>query len=243
MKALGLSPGGSSQKAVVRRALELELDVSRLGAVTAPLPRKSRHASLPQFDHDEVLAIGESASTWTEFRDALGFSGGSGYVAAQRVASEHGLPVDHFRTRTDPSPMPASERVAEDFPGSPQEQHLRFAATAVATSWFMERGYMVSLPVEPAIYDLVAETATGLRRVQVKSTNAKERGSGHWICRIGRRPYRSGNQFAPMVPYSANDIDYFFIVCGDGSVYLIPIDVVDGLLSVTLGLKYQAFAA
>ena len=43
-------------------------------------------------------------------------------------------------------------------------------------------------------------------------------------------------------PYALGMVDYFFIVTGGGSMYLIPFDVVGGRQSIVLDRKYSAFA-
>lgn len=72
----------------------------------------------------------------------------------------------------------------------------------------------------------------GLKRVQVKSTTAKD-ARGSWIVRIGHRP-DGASHTARLVPYSGDELDFFFLVDGDMMLYLIPAAAVAGKASLTL---------
>lgn len=52
----------------------------------------------------------------------------------------------------------------------PNIKHLREAGTAIATMWFLLCGYNASIPIEPALYDLLVTMPDGIKRVQVKTT-------------------------------------------------------------------------
>ena len=80
--------------------------------------------------------------------------------------------------------------------------------------WFLLCGYNASIPIEPALYDLLVAMPDGIKRVQVKTTTFNNRG---WLVRVGRRSYSVGNR-APLVPYDPDLIDLFFIL--DGSRYV-----------------------
>jgi hypothetical protein len=111
--------------------------------------------------------------------------------------------------------------------------------------WFLERGYIVSVPIEPAPYDLVTESDDGLKRVQVKSTARRERG-GQFKARLTRRiydpeaPKSSAGRYRD-VPYRPGTIDYFFIITQAGTTYLIPSEVVEGVQVVILSDRYEHF--
>jgi hypothetical protein len=70
----------------------------------------------------------------------------------------------------------------------------------------------------------------GIQRVQVKSTTSRMR-EGRWQVGIGRRPY-SLDKTAGKAPYDPDTIDLFFIVDGDGALYLIPSKVLAGRVGV-----------
>jgi hypothetical protein len=122
---------------------------------------------------------------------------------------------------------------------------LRAAALGEAISWFLRRGYVPSIPVEPTRYDLVVESDQGLKRVQVKSTAYQER--GRFVAGIGRMEYdgtmetlnASGRR--TRARYSPDDVDFFFIVTSSGDKYLVPIEVAGVAKSLTLDRKYAAY--
>jgi hypothetical protein len=84
--------------------------------------------------------------------------------------------------------------------------------------------------LEPQLYDLIVETGGRLLRVQVKSTNYQPR--GRWQVGIGRNASPSSGE--RKVPYDPDDIDTFFIVRGDGPLYLIPMQTVAGCVAIDL---------
>jgi len=96
--------------------------------------------------------------------------------------------------------------------------------------WFLLCGYNTSLPVEPAIYDLLASMPDGLKRVQVKTTTCKTEG---WAVQVGRRPYSVGNR-ARLVPYDPDLIDLCFVLDGDLTMYVIPSRVIAGRVAILL---------
>jgi hypothetical protein len=122
-------------------------------------------------------------------------------------------------------------------------EHLPKSAVALASAWFLERGYRVSVPTEPAPYDLVTESDDGFARIQVKSTVTRE--AGRWAVGISRRQYTAGVLNAGgarrSCAYTESEIDFFFIVTGDGSQFLVPLDATNGIGRLALDSKYAAF--
>jgi PD-(D/E)XK endonuclease len=116
---------------------------------------------------------------------------------------------------------------------------LRFAALGEAASWFLRRGYTASVPLTPAQYDLVVESDDGFQRVQIKTTTHKDR-YGRWSVRVSRMEYVASADRRRRA-YRPDEVDLFFIVAGDDSVYLIPIAVTGGATSLTLDEKYFAY--
>jgi hypothetical protein len=84
--------------------------------------------------------------------------------------------------------------------------------------------------MEPEVYDFLVTTKKGVQRVQVKSSERAGR-DGHWDVGIGRRPYVL-DKTARKMPYDPDDIDLFFILLGDGSIYLIPSSVLAGRIRI-----------
>jgi PD-(D/E)XK endonuclease len=86
---------------------------------------------------------------------------------------------------------------------------------------------------------LIAESDSGLQRVQVKT------GSNSSRVGITRAPYGAGS--SPSTgkygrrPYEASEIDLFFIYLATGEKYLIPLSAVEGLRALALAryAKYQ----
>lgn len=116
-------------------------------------------------------------------------------------------------------------------PMTPRVGHLRDAGPALAASWFALCGCPVSWPLEPVVYDLIAATPGGLQRVQVKTTTRATKDG--WLAQVSRRPYSIGNN-APAIPYDPDEIDVFFVVDGDLTMYVIPMTAVGGRTSILL---------
>ncbi|WP_430503102.1 group I intron-associated PD-(D/E)XK endonuclease [Micromonospora trifolii] len=75
--------------------------------------------------------------------------------------------------------------VAVPFASAELPDRLRAAAIGEAIAWFLRRGYLPSIPVEPTRYDLVVESDDGLKRVQVKSTTHQDP-RGRYVVGIAR---------------------------------------------------------
>ena len=97
--------------------------------------------------------------------------------------------------------------------------------------WFLLCGCNASIPVEPTIYDLLVSMPDGVKRVQVKTTTYN--GKDGWVVQVGRRPYSVGNR-EPLIPYDPDLLDFFFILDGDLTMYLIPSRVLAGRVMVLL---------
>lgn len=106
---------------------------------------------------------------------------------------------------------------------------LRVAATSIASAWFALRGFPTAVPLEPQEYDLLVTLPEGISRIQVKSSTCQV-ANGRWQVRIGRRPYTLDNA-AGRTPYDPDSLDYFFVVVGDGRLFLIPSAVLAGRMS------------
>lgn len=127
------------------------------------------------------------------------------------------------------------------FTQSPIPKNLPRAAIGIATQWFLRRGYMASLPVEPTHYDLVVESDTGLQRVQVKSTTCLDPRSGAWVVHTHRLtwdPKTPGKR--RKCPYTKENIDLFFVVTGNNDIFVIPVEAVTAM-SISLDTKYTRF--
>jgi hypothetical protein len=150
--------------------------------------------------------------------------------------------VGLIRTRDEASQV--APKLPLPFRAEVREQHLRIAAIGEAASWFLQRGYVASVPLAVAQYDLIAESDDGLVRVQVKTTTRKER--GRWVVDIARRVYEASvsanaNGARRRQAYRTDEIDMFFIITGDASRYLVPLEATGGVAQLTLDDKYAAY--
>ncbi|MCL2731568.1 MAG: hypothetical protein FWE15_16260, partial [Actinomycetia bacterium] len=94
-------------------------------------------------------------------------------------------------------------------------------------------------PAAPATFDLLACIQNGVKRVQEKNTTTWDKHRKSWLACIGRRPHSEGNR-APLVPYDPDEIDLFFIIDGDLTMYLIPVRDIAGKTSLLLR-AYQGY--
>jgi hypothetical protein len=159
----------------------------------------------------------------------------------RKVADRLGLDSSHFIVRRNAAPVLESGPLpfARPITGTGSASSL-----SVAMQWFLERGYLVSVPIEPAPYDLVTESDEGLQRVQVKSTSRRNP-KGSYVVRLtrtvyvpGAKPNASGSYRA--VPYEPGVIDYFFILTRSRDIYLIPAPVVAGATNIAVA-RYDKF--
>lgn len=164
------------------------------------------------------------------------------HVSTYRRLSRMGL------LRSKEEAYALNHKVVEErlpFQARPLPDRLRAAAIGEAIRWFLERGYVPSVPVEPSRYDLVVESDEGLKKVQVKTTSFKGK-YGLWQVHVHRTSYEASAKPRGVagkrrsVSYTATEIDFFFVVTGDEK-YLIPIAVVGDAHNITLGKKYVLY--
>jgi PD-(D/E)XK endonuclease len=114
-------------------------------------------------------------------------------VDVEAEARRLNLDTSHFAPkRRNFVPVPGRELPFAN-PSKPGSQ----SGLTIAARWFLDRGYIVSVPLEPAPYDLVTESDEGLKRVQVKTTRQIRAGERYTVD-VGRLVYD------PTRPYSAN---------------------------------------
>jgi hypothetical protein len=95
----------------------------------------------------------------------------------------------------------------------------------------MHRGCAVSFPAEPAVYDLLVDTSEGISRVQVKTTTFY--GKDGWMVSVGHHPDTHSKK-GHLLAYDPDEIDLFFIVDGDMTMYLIPSRAIAGRVRILL---------
>jgi hypothetical protein len=110
-------------------------------------------------------------------------------------------------------------------------------AHAKAISWFAQRGYTVSLPIQATSYDFVVESDEGLKRIQFKSAESKNDKSASWRVNVCRGQGWSRKRRT----YTKDEVDLFFILTGDNDVYLIPIDAIEGKERICLDVLYRQY--
>jgi hypothetical protein len=197
----------------------------------------------PRTYTDAQLEEAVNTSTcWADVMERLGKPRSGDAAHVRKVADRLGFDSSHFMVRRNDLPveLPAGhdfQRARTGIGGPP--------SLSIAMQWFLERGYIVSVPIEPAAYDLVTESDDGLKRVQVKSTSRRERG-GAFKARLTRRIYdpettRNNAGSYRDVPYGPGMVDYFFIITRDGMAYLIPSGAVEGAQTIVLSERYEHF--
>lgn len=112
---------------------------------------------------------------------------------------------------------------------------------AKAIAYFTEKGYVVSIPIsEVQRYDLVVEMNGELKRVEVKSTGYKRSSGSYQVQLATYGGVKTGKSTIKAI--SRVDCDLVFICVEDGTLYLFPIEVLDGIkTNFTLSSKYNLY--
>jgi hypothetical protein len=213
MRILGLNANSAGAIRIVRR------DVERLGLDTSHFRGKRIWS-----DSQLRRAVMDSLS-WDELLSTLGLAPGSGdgRIRVKAHAMRLELDLSHLENLAGNSVGAAEAK--------PDLRYLRDAATSLAAAWFSLCGSSVAIPAEPAVYDLLVVMPEGIKRVQVKTTTCYCKDG--WTVVVGRRPYSIGNR-ERRIPYDPESIDWFFIVDGDLTIYLIPSRVIAGRVAILL---------
>ena len=214
------SKSAGAVRTVRRRAAELDLDWSHFRG-----KRRWSDAQLKQ-------AVAECHS-WAELLSALGLTARSGNVEShiKSHAVRLGLDTSHLNRLSHDGRQPA-EPAAGVSELAARLDCLRVAAGTLAATWFMLRGCTVSFPAEPARYDLLADTAHGLMRVQVKSTTSGNKYG--WQVGVGHHPDTHSKKKRQVLAYDPDEIDLFFVVDGEMTMYLIPSRAIARRISILL---------
>jgi hypothetical protein len=113
---------------------------------------------------------------------------------------------------------------------------------ASAIYYFTKNGFNVSIPLtDSQEYDILVEDSEGaLYRVQVKTTRYNRRGTGPYEASLMvSGGNRTGIGKKRMISVSKCDIVY--ILCEDGSQYLLPTKIIYGKKNIALGIEYRRF--
>jgi hypothetical protein len=210
MRELGLCVTSAGSIRIVKR------HVSRLGLDTSHFSGQRRWSDA------QLRRAVASAYSWTELLSELGLYGSADDRTRIKAHSARlGLDLNRL------DPLDKGVTAKPEF--KPDIKHLREAGTAIAIMWFLLCGHSASIPIEPALYDLLVTMPDGIKRVQVKTTTYNKDG---WEVQVGRRPYSVGNR--GLVPYDPELIDFFFILDGDLTMYVIPSRVIAGRVHIML---------
>jgi hypothetical protein len=221
MRQLGLCVTSAGSIRIVKR------QVARLGLDTSHFTGQRRWSDA------QLRRAVASAYSWPELQLELGLTHDSTDDRTRVKAHAARLGLD--LSRLDGLAKGAGAR--PEF--KPDIKHLREAGTAVAATWFLLCGCNTSLPMEPTLYDLLVSMPDGIKRVQVKTTTQRQAGAG-WVVQVGRRPYSPGDR-ERLVPYDPDLVDWFFILDGDLTMYVIPSRVIAGRVGIVLS-NYSEFA-
>lgn len=172
---------------------------------------------------DQVEAAVRECDNWNQVLSRLGVpQNGHNASRVRGYAERYGFSYSHFsreHNRSGETP----------FTNDRHPKFLRGAGNSIATSWFMRRGYAVSVPTEDRPYDLIVEADGTLYRVQVKTTTARQT-NGVIYCRVNRQPSRDGHR----ITYERSDVDFFFIIDIEDNFYIVPISDVAGTLQISV---------
>lgn len=104
---------------------------------------------------------------------------------------------------------------------------------------FTKMGYTVCKPLsEGNKYDLIIDTGTSLKRVQVKTTTSKSR---FGIYKVELRTTGGNQSFNKAVGRQVEDYDILFIMNDKSEVWIIPSDEFTNCNGIHLGKKYSKF--
>ncbi|CCH16981.1 group I intron-associated PD-(D/E)XK endonuclease [Micromonospora lupini] len=236
-EVLAVPVGGKTFASLRNRADALTLDYAHLYG------SGQRRPVIAAITDDRLRDVVPKCHSWNQLAMELGYSNSRSGGWRTRIEAHIdalGLSTEHFQGRGFNGLVPLDNEPV--FTADPTPERLRVAATGKAIAWFSERGYVVSLPVEPAVYDLIVDSPEGLDRVQVKSSAAANRS-----VQFSRTLYdktqtgsRSTGHYTRK-PYEPGEIDYFFVVMADGSMYLLPYEVIGRSMQITLGKRYEQF--
>lgn len=206
LRALALvTTSSSAMRSVRRQADRLALDYRLL-------------TGQQRWTDDKLAEAVQTSSTWAQVVAQLGLADASIATALKGHAARLGIDDDHLRAGSS-GPPPAIRM-------TPDSTHLSRAGSLLAASWFALCGHDVSWPLEPCRYDLLVQMDGAVQRIQVKTTTVRQRDS--WTV------WLSSTRSGPRVTDDLDQIDYFFIVDGDLSYYLIPARRVGGLHAISL---------
>lgn len=108
----------------------------------------------------------------------------------------------------------------------------------VAIAEFVSREWTVSIPLnDNQKYDLIVDMGDGPKTVQVKTTWTAPKGD--YVVQL--KSVRHNNSKNTIRKFDGSNVDFLFILCGDGSKYFIPGAEVKVTSALTLQPKWESF--
>lgn len=154
-------------------------------------------------------------------------------AAAARRAAER---ANRAAPSTPPVRRPLREAVGFRAHANPRVQGDEGLGIAIA--YFTRVGLKVAIPLtDSQRYDLIIDDGQRLQRVQVRTTTMK-RGRGYVVHlrTIG------GNKSQVITrAFDPSDYEWLFVVCGDGTAYLIPTTSITARFALYLSRKYEPY--
>ncbi|MGV9192754.1 group I intron-associated PD-(D/E)XK endonuclease [Microbacterium sp. MC2] len=167
-----------------------------------------------RWTEEQLCSAVATSDSWSAVTSQLGLTGRSAVATVKGHVARLGVDASHL------SPMPAVVPHPE-----PDFARLGRAGALIAAAWYTLAGHDVSWPLEPSRFDLIVHGDQGPRRVQVKTTTSRKGDTWHVFLSKSR---------GERITYDPDEIDDFFIICGDLSCYLIPVEVVGGLHAISV---------
>jgi Holliday junction resolvase-like predicted endonuclease len=113
---------------------------------------------------------------------------------------------------------------------------------AAAIHWLTRIGAVVAVPLfHSPDYDLIAEFAGRIHRVQVKTSRCEVDSTGHYAVQLATS---GGNQSwtGTVKKFDPSRVDFVFVLVAAGRSWFIPAREIEGCRSIHLGgLKYSEF--
>lgn len=109
---------------------------------------------------------------------------------------------------------------------------------SIAIGYFGSNGYVVSVPLnDTQDYDLIVDDGSTLKKVQVKSTGQFRNGAH--IVALFSVGGTNGKRYKTL---KNTDVDLLFVLCSDGTMYLIPVSEINQVSSLNLRKKPSKFS-
>lgn len=108
----------------------------------------------------------------------------------------------------------------------------------VAIAEFTKRGWVVAIPlIDAQSYDLIIDYGDGLKKVQVKTTGYKPEG-----CFSVQLKHVHHNKTQNVISnFDKSLVDFVFVLCKDGTSYLIPVNEIKQRTEMRLNKTYDQF--